>query len=145
MLQTLHLCFLIIFSLFICSCAQELDKEISYGKTTRDRLIQFKGKPLKIEKVPDFEAEVLHFDKDEKFQVAQSVVTHGFRNPMGDEVIVLFWLHKFKNCNSIKERINEPIGDQKPEYRLTCPEEGISVIYTEGSEFVSRIVEHEKI
>ncbi|MFP5385928.1 MAG: hypothetical protein ACLGHN_07600, partial [Bacteriovoracia bacterium] len=117
---------------------------VDYGKTTVADLVALKGEPLEEQIIPVKDSKVLHFSGNEKFQIRDDIVTHGFKDPKGDEKSVLYWKHKFKDCNTSTRKISEPKGHELPEYELKCPEDGVTVIFTEGSDFVSRVIEHEK-
>ncbi len=117
---------------------------VDYGKTTVSDLVAAKGEPLKEMKIPVKNSKILMYEENEKYQVEGDVVTHGFKDPKGDEKTLLFWKHKFKDCETQTKKISRPKGHELPEYELKCPSEGLTVIYTEGSEFVSRVIEHEK-
>lgn len=116
----------------------------NYGKTTVSDLVAEKGQPIEEKKIPVTEGKILLYEGNEKYQVKGDVVTHGFKDPKGDEKTLIFWKHKFKDCDTTIRKINETKGHELPEYELACPSEGVSVVYTEGSEFISRVVEYEK-
>jgi hypothetical protein len=127
---------------FISACGEKRDT-IDFGKTTKADLIALKGQPKEEKEIPVKDSEVLVFD-DEKFQLKGDVVTHGFRLPKGEETTVLFWRHKFKDCNVKETVLPKGNGHLVPDIQLSCPSEGISIIYPEGSDLISRIIEHEK-
>jgi hypothetical protein len=114
------------------------------GKTTRSDLVEIKGEPLKEEVVPIEDGKIMVYEDDEKYQLKGDIVVNSFKNPKGDERLVLFWKHKFKNCRTSTRKLPQDIkAHTPPEIELSCPEEGQSVIYTEGSDSVSRVVEYE--
>lgn len=115
-----------------------------YGKMTVSDLVAEKGQPLEEQKIQVAEGKVLLFEGNEKYQVKGDIVTHGFKDPKGDQKTLIYWKHKLKDCNTTNKKISETKGHELPEYELACPSEGVSVIYTEGSEFVSRVIEYEK-
>lgn len=117
---------------------------IDYGKTTVSDLIAAKGEPIEDKAVPVEDSKMLIYPKNEKFQVKDNIVHYGFKEPSGDERTLLYWKHKFRDCDTTTRQISKHQGHQLPEYELNCRAQGITVIYTENSEFVSRIVEHEK-
>lgn len=117
---------------------------VDYGKTSVSDLIAAKGEPIKEMKIPVQDAKVLLYEENEKYQVKGEVVTHGFKDPKGDQKNIIFWKHKFKDCDTQTKQISKPQGHEMPEYEMKCPEQGLTVIYSEGSEFVSRVIEHEK-
>jgi hypothetical protein len=117
---------------------------IDYGKTTVSDLIAVKGRPVEENKIPVDDGKILIYEDNEKFQAKDNIITHGFKDPKGDERTVIFWKHKFRDCDVRLRKISEPKGHEFPEYEMKCPSLGQSVIYSEGSEFVSRIIEHEK-
>ena len=117
---------------------------VDYGNTTVSDLVAQKGEPIKEMDIPVKGSRILLFEKNEKYQVKNDIVTHGFKDPKGDEKTLIYWKHKFKDCDSETRKISETKGHDLPEYELKCPHEGLTVIYTEGSEFVSRVIEHEK-
>ena len=116
------------------------------GETTRADVIAEKGEPLSEEKPPVKDASILNYQDDEKIQLKGDIVTNRFTNPKGDEKLVLWWKHKFKSCPFIK--VTTLAQDSKahtpPEVEMACPSQGLSVIYTQGSDIISRVVENEK-
>ena len=69
----------------------------------------------------------------------------GFRNPSSEENSVLFWKHKFKDCEVTERKITpQEDAHQLPEIELACKSQGVSVVYVEGSNFISRVVEYAK-
>ena len=131
-------------SLLVVAACGVKHTSVDYGKTTVADLVAAKGEPIEEEKIPVKDSKVLHFSGNEKFQIKNDIVTHGFKDPKGDEKSVIYWKHKFKDCNTSTRKISEPKGHELPDYELKCPEEGVTVIFTEGSDFVSRVIEHEK-
>ena len=115
-----------------------------YGKTTAADLIAEKGEPEAKTQTPIKGTEIYQYPDNEKFQVKDDVVTHALKDPKGDEKTVLYWKHKFKDCNTSTKVISEAKDHELAQYELKCASEGITVIFSEGSEFVSRIIEHEK-
>ncbi len=134
--------FLYLSLLALAACGVK-HSSVDYGKTSSAALISEKGEPLE-KSAPAKSIEIYQYADNEKFQIKDDVVTHGFKDPKGDERTLLFWKHKFKACETVSRKLNVPSGHELPEYELKCPAQGVTVIYTEGSEFVSRVVEHEK-
>lgn len=116
---------------------------VDYGKTTAAALVSERGEPLE-KSAPAKSIEIYQYPDNEKFQIKGEIVTHGFKDPKGDERTLLFWKHKFKDCDASPKKISERKGHELPEYELKCSSQGVTIIYTEGSEYVSRVVEHEK-
>lgn len=135
--------FLYMAFLFVAACGVK-HSNVDYGKTTVSDLVAARGEPLEEKSIPVVNSKMLMYQDNEKFQIKNDIVTHGFKDPKGDEKSILYWKHKFRECDTTTKKISEPKGHELPEYELKCPEEGITVIYTEGSDFISRIVEHEK-
>lgn len=135
--------FLYMAFLFVAACGSK-HSDVDYGKTTVSDLVAARGEPLEEKSIPVANSKLLMYQDNEKFQIKNDIVTHGFKDPKGDEKTILYWKHKFRECDTTTKKISEPKGHELPEYELKCPEEGITVIYTEGSDFISRIVEHEK-
>jgi hypothetical protein len=134
--------FLILLSLAACGVKQT---SLDYGKTTVADLVAIKGEPEAEEKIPVKEGKVLIYPDDEKYQVKGEVVTGGFKKPKGNEKTLIYWKHKLKDCETKLRKVqSKQDGHTMPEYELACEESGLSVIYTEGSEFVSRVIEYEK-
>lgn len=136
--------FLYLSLLVIAACGVKHTSSVDYGKTTKADLVAEKGEPVAEKTIPVKGGEILEYQDNEKFQIKNDLVTHGFKNPKGDEKNLLFWKHKFKDCDTVIRKISEKNGHVLPEYELKCQSEGITVIYSEGSEFVSRLVEHAK-
>jgi hypothetical protein len=130
--------------LALAACGAKNDRAVDFGKTTVAALVSEKGPPLEEKPIPVEDGKILVYDGNEKYQVKGEVVTHGFRDPAGDEKLLLYWKHKFKDCEPVERKLAEAQGHLPPEYELKCAAEGTSVIYTHGSEFVSRIIYHEK-
>lgn len=131
-------------SLLVLAACGVKQSSPKYGKATVADLVAEKGPPVEEKKIPINEGKVLIFEGNEKYQVKGDIVTHGFKEPKGDQKTLIFWKHKFKDCDTSTKQINVIKGHELPEFELACPSEGISVIYTEGSEFISRVVEYEK-
>lgn len=135
----------ILFSLLLITAACGIkEQSFDYGKTTVSELRAEKGEPLSEEVIPVPDSKVLVFPDNEKFQVKNDVVVNGFRDPKGNEKTLLFWKHKFQDCDTTNTKISEGKGHELPQYELKCDSKGLSVLYTEGSGFISRVVEHEK-
>lgn len=117
---------------------------VDYGKTKVSDLVAMKGPPAEEKSIPVSDGKMLIYNDDEKFQIQNDIVTHGFKNPQGEERTLLYWKHKLKDCETVTNKISKTDGHVAPEFELKCSSEGISVIYTEGSEFISRIIEHDK-
>lgn len=120
--------------LILVSCGQSRGT-LTYGVTTKSALLVAKGQPLSTSDVP--QGEVLEYEK-EKYQLRDGVLVAGFRAPQGDEVTMLFWKHKFKGLQTEVREL--PTGEKE----LVCDSLGLSIVYSEGSAFVSRVVEYEK-
>ncbi len=121
------------------------------GETTRADVIAEKGEPLSEEDLskeataaPD--SSIMNFENGEKIQLKGDIVTNRFTNPTGDKKLVMWWKHKFKECIGLKQTklAHDIKAHTPPEIELTCPSEGLSIIFTEGSDVVSRVVENEK-
>lgn len=129
--------------LFITACGAK-SSSVKYGKTTVADLIQEKGEPTKKEAIPIKGSSVLYFNDKESYQIKDDIVTNGFITPQKEERSLLYWKHHFKDCQTILKKLPRKADSHGPlEYELACPEEGRSIIYSEGSEFISRIVEYE--
>jgi len=114
------------------------------GKTTRSEIVAIKGEPLREDEIPIKDSSVLIYPDDEKLQIKNDVLVNTFKNPKGDEKLVIFWKHKFKECQTILNNLpQDPKAHTPPEVEMSCPAEGISIIYTEGSDIVTRVVEYE--
>lgn len=115
------------------------------GETTRADIIAEKGEPVEVQSIPVANSEVLKYANNESFQVKGDVVVNRFTNPSGDEKLVLWWKNRFKDCTTTSKALpKDPKAHTPGEIEFSCPAEGISVIYTEGSSAVSRVVEFEK-
>jgi hypothetical protein len=132
--------YLILLTLFACGVKH---RSVEYGKTTKASLVEVKGEDFDVT-FPSKNISIYEYPENEKFQIKNDVVTHGFKDPKGDEKALIFWKHKFKDCVTTTKKIKESKGHEVAEYELKCSSEGLTVIFSEGSEFVSRVVEHEK-
>jgi len=135
---------IIYLSLLVVAACGVKHTSVDYGKTTSADLIAEKGEPIAKTEIPVKDGEIYQYQDNDKYQLKGDVVTHGFKNPKGDEKNLIFWKHKFKDCDTITRKISEKSGHVLPEYEMKCNSQGLTVIYTEGSEFVSRVIEHAK-
>ena len=137
---------LIIFSLLLLSACGAKNTSFIMGQTTRADVVAEKGDPLSEEIIPVKDGSIMKYSNDEKIQLKGEVVTNRFTNPSGDEKLVMWWKHKFKSCGYLKSTTlaSDPKAHTPKEIEMACPEEGISVIYSEGSDTISRVVEYEK-
>ena len=119
-------------------------KTLDYGKTTRSDLLAQRGEPIKEESILIDKGSILIYPENHKFQLKNDIVTHGFKDPVEDEKNLIYWKHKFKNCLTTTKKISGPLSHELPEYELKCASMGISVIFREESEFITRIIEFEK-
>lgn len=133
-----------LFSMLLLAACGVKRTPVDFGKTTVADLISEKGEPLETKSVPIEKGQMLIFDGNEKYQVKGDIVTHGFLEPKGDESSLLYWKHKLKDCETITSKLSVPQGHEAAEYEIKCPERGISVIYSENSSFISRIIQYEK-
>jgi hypothetical protein len=138
--------FLLLSSLLVVtSCGAPKSSLFKYGETTRSDIVAQKGEPISEQSLPMPDAKIMIYENDEKYQLKGEILTNAFKNPSGDEKLLIFWKHRFKNCQTIDKKLPHDIKlHTPPEHELACPAEGISVIYTEGSDSVSRVVEYEK-
>lgn len=110
------------------------------GKTTVANLIQEKGEPLSEEKIPVKDGKILNYPNNEKFQVEGEYVTQNFKDPEKDQKLLLFWRHKFRDCATRTTQLNKVKSiHEVAEFELACDELGEAVIYSEGSDYVSRL------
>lgn len=134
-----------ILCLLICvtSCG-ERSSSLKLGKTTRSELVAVKGEPIKEEVLPMKEGKVMVYEGEEKYQLKGDVVVNSFKNPSGNERSLIYWKHKFKDCFTTSQTLSQdPQSHTPPEVELGCAEQGLSVIYSQGSDLVSRVVEYE--
>ena len=136
----------LILGLLLSSACGAKKSSFKIGETTRADIIALKGEPLSEEIIPIPDGKVMQYQDDEKIQLKGDLVTNRFSNPKGDEKLVMWWKHKFKDCTSLKlvKLAQDAKSHSPPEIEMACPEDGISVIFTEGSDTISRVVEHEK-
>ncbi|HXH76756.1 MAG TPA: hypothetical protein VNJ08_17430 [Bacteriovoracaceae bacterium] len=127
-----------LFSLLILTaCGGHKHTSTNLGTTTTKELIQEKGAPESEVELPENQGTLVLYPEDEKYQSEDGIITTKFRNPNASEKILLYWKHKFKLCETKIKKLNAE------ESELSCKSKGQSVIYSEGSAFISRIVEYE--
>lgn len=137
--------FFILSSLLLISCGAQ-NNEPSYGKTTVRELIEVKGEPVQEEVIPVEDSKVLHYEDGEKYQVKSGVVTSGYFNPKSEQRTLIYWKHKFKNCDVKVLKLTEKvIGHEKPEFLMKCDELGTGVVYLEDSDMILRVIRYETI
>jgi hypothetical protein len=132
--------------LLLLSACGGKQSSMKMGETTRADVISQKGEPLSEETPPVKDATIMNYENGEKIQLKGDIVTNRFTNPSGDEKLVMWWKHKFKSCAFLKSTTlaQDPKSHTPPEIEMACPEQGLSVIYVQGSDIVSRVVENEK-
>jgi hypothetical protein len=128
--------------LLLVACGRPLT--VKYGEVNRTDLIAIKGQPLEEKNIPIKDGKILVFSNNEKYQLDGDIVKSGFKDPSGDEKKVIYWQHRLKDCATISKTLPNKDLHLPPEVELACEEMGISVIYTQNSEFVSRVVEYAK-
>lgn len=134
--------FILLLSLAACGVKHST---VEYGTTTKSDLIEIKGEPLKVEELPIQSNSMLIYQQNQKYQLKGEVVVTSFSDPSPDERALIFWKHKFKDCDTRVKKISETVDAHTPsEYELSCPAMGKSVIYTAGSPFVTRVLEYAK-
>lgn len=134
---------LVLTSLLLASCGPKGRSFFHFGKTTKKELIAEKGEPLREEKLERKDAVVLVYPEDEKFQIENDVVTNHFVNPSEEESTVLFWKHKFKNCET-RETLLDKDAHGTSEMFFACDQAGQGVVYNAGASHISRMIEYEK-
>ena len=137
--------YLLSFLLLVSACGARKSSSYKMGETTRSEVVAKKGEPVEEVALPMPDSKLMKYEGQESFQLKGDVVVNRFSNPSGDEKLVLWWKNRFKDCSTKSKALpKDPNAHTPGEIELTCPEEGISVIYTEGSSAVSRVVEFEK-
>lgn len=136
--------FFYVLLLFTLSCGGK-PLDVLFGKTSKKELTEIKGEPLKVEDLKNSPDVILHYPEDEKYQITNDKVSAKFHTPSDQEKSLLYWKHKFKDCSTeLKQASAIKDSHLKPEMELKCEEQGMSVVYTEGSPFISRIIEYAK-
>lgn len=115
------------------------------GQTTKADVVAEKGDQFTELKIPVKDGSIMKFKDNETIQLKGDIVTNRFTNPSGDQKLLIWWKHKFKDCVTTSQKLpHDPKAHTPPEIEFSCPSEGMSVVYTEGSDFISRVVENEK-
>lgn len=135
---------LLYLSLLIIAACGVKKTTVDYGTTTKANLVQEMGEPVEKEAIPVKDGEIYKYPDNVKYQIQNDVVAFGFKDPKGDEKTLLYWKHKFKDCVTTTKTTPSSDGHLPSTHELTCAAEGTTVVFMEGSEFVSRIIEHEK-
>lgn len=138
----LFLCLLILIS--SCGGARK-SHSFKMGETTRADIVAELGEPLTVDTPPVENTKVLNYRNGDKYQLKNDILVNRFADPKEDQRSLLWWRHKFRNCVTKEVTLPQDIkAHTPPEVELSCPSEGLSVIYTTGSENISRVVEFEK-
>lgn len=132
--------------LMLASCGSGKRSSFEMGKSTRADVVAQKGEPDQEIDLPVNNSKMMIYEtSDEKYQLSGDIVTNAFKNPESDEKLLIHWQHRFKDCAVVSKTLpKDPKSHTPPEIEMSCPQEGISVIYTEGSEAVTRVVEYAK-
>lgn len=126
--------FLFFFLLF--ACAEK--RSIAPGLTTRSALVELKGAPENTQEVPG--GEVLSYGT-ERYQIKREMLTAVFRDPVGEEKNLLFWRHKFRDCETTERKLSDEVN---AEVEFACPSSGVSAIFVEGTGRVVRVSDYER-
>lgn len=132
---------ILVLFLSLLSCGARHSKHRSYGKMTVADLVREKGQPLKEEAIPVEQGKILQYENDEKFQIRGDIVVNSFRQPTEEETTLLYWKNSFKDCVT-EEKILRAAGHEPAELELVCKSRGIRVVYTDGAEVISRVIEY---
>jgi hypothetical protein len=129
-----------LFSLLLAmACGRPAD--VGVNLVSRAAVIEAKGEPLEEKDLPLDGGKMMIYPNEEKFQLKGDEVTHAFRQPEEKEQTLIYWQHKFKDCQTKTKKLPQDIKGHIPaEIEYSCPELNIRVIYTEGSGMVSRII-----
>jgi hypothetical protein len=132
------------FLILLTACGEKR-QTVKYGVTTKADLVFEKGAPSEENPASLSDATLLSYANGEKYQIQNDIVTFGLKNPKGDERLIIFWKHKFRDCLSTLKQINHQDNSHAAkEFQLSCDEQGLAVTYLEGSDFVQRLIEYEK-
>jgi hypothetical protein len=72
------------------------------------------------------------------------MVVNSIKDPSPNQKLLLFWKNKFKDCNTQLTKLPQEEGQHTSvQMQMSCPAQGLSVIYTDGSDVISRVVEFE--
>lgn len=135
----------IILALLLLSACGAKKSTFVMGQTTRSDLVAVKGEPLKEEVIPVEGGKVMIYDNNEKYQLKNDVVVNSYKDPSKEQSLLIFWKHEFKECLTTLKKLPEaPMAHTPPEWELSCPEQGVGVVYLEGSDIISRVVENAK-
>jgi hypothetical protein len=129
--------FFILIAFVFSSCSG--NKFIDFGRSSYSDLLNLEGHPVEtssVDKIQD--GKIHHYKNNLKYQTKKNIVVARFRNPEDKEKLLLYWQNEFKDCST------KIVKRSDLEYEYSCPRDGISIFYTDGAEFISRIVEYEK-
>ena len=135
---------LFILGLLLLSACGSKKSPVEYGKTTRADIIALKnGNPRTETSVPVSNGSVMIY-QDETYQLKGDVVTNLIRKPKGDEANLIFWKHRFKDCQTQEKVLPHPKDAHTPaDIQLSCDKLGEAVVYMMGSDVISRIMGYE--
>lgn len=139
----------LLLSLFVftaCGMKSPLSSSYIMGKTTRADVVAEMGEPISEEVLPMADSRIIKYKKNnENFQLKGEIVVTRFTDPEDEQSKLIWWKHKFKDCSPVVRQLPREVGSHTPpEMEMTCLAEGTSIIYTDGSDAVSRVVEFEK-
>ena len=138
----MRLClFLSVLILISCGVKQQ---SVLYGETSKESLILLKGEPLQEVKAPAPDSTVLIYSDSESYQVRNGVVQASLKAPASENNSVIFWKHKLKDCMTVLKRIESTNPHVPTQIELECAEQGIKIVYLEGSATILKVVEYAK-
>jgi hypothetical protein len=129
--------------LLLVSCGTK-KHNVKFGETTKADLIQLRGEPLREESIPVKDSSLLVYSENESYQIQNGVVSASLKSASSEEKSVQFWKHKLKDCKTRLNKIESKNSHRPAQMELDCPEEGIKVVYMDGSATVSTVVEYAK-
>lgn len=141
-----NIIFYYLISILVAACGDKVKQDvIQIKKSTINDLKSALGQPKRIDVDPKDNSKKIHvYSEENKYQTENDVVTAKYRAPEGEEKKLLYWKHFCKDHHFKLNSIPKKEKDHSLEkLEGNCKEKGITIIYDQDLDQVSRVVEYE--
>lgn len=126
--------------LLLAACSAEKSR-VKVGLTSSAQLVEQMGQPQRVDE-PATGVQSFVYPNESKFQVQEGVVVAEMREPVGEEVSLIYWRHQFRDCTTSFNSLGSSDDHSESLMELACPSMGLKIIYDENIERVIRVVHH---
>ena len=116
---------------------------VKLGVSSSEDVIKEEGKPLRT--YGEKSNQVIAYSDQKSYQFSKNVLKGFFRDPEKDETYLQFWLQKWKNKKTFRQKLARiEKNHEPPDFQLNCPEEKTTVVYNGETGLVKRVMVYEQ-